>query len=90
MEVITRAAVLLMSASADRVGLTPDGEPYLELDEARALITVLAGLLASAQPFLGEQREPLHDGLRSLQIAFREASRYPDEPGQGPGEQYLS
>ena len=87
-EVITRAAVLLMSASAEKLGLAPGGEPNLDLDEARRLITALAGLLAAAQPDLGAHRQPLRDGLKSLQTAFREASRYPDEPGQGPGEQY--
>ncbi|MFS0706432.1 DUF1844 domain-containing protein, partial [Cellulomonas sp. 179-A 9B4 NHS] len=25
-------------------------------------------------------------GLRSLQLAFREASPFPDAPGDGPGE----
>jgi len=89
-EVITRAAVLLMSASAEKLGLAPGGEPNLDLDEARRLITALAGLLAAAQADLGAHRQPLRDGLTSLQTAFREASRYPDEPGQGPGEQYLS
>jgi hypothetical protein len=87
-EVITRAAVLLMSASAEKLGLAPNGEPYLDLDEARRLITALAGLLAAAQSDLGVHRQPLRDGLKSLQAAFREASRYPDDPGQGPGEKY--
>jgi hypothetical protein len=85
-EVITRAAVLLMSASAEKLGLAPDGEPQLDLAEARRLITALAGLLSAAQADLGSQQQPLRDGLTSLQRAFREASRYPDEPGQGPGE----
>ena len=89
-EVITRAAVLLMSASAEKLGLAPDGEPYLDLDEARRLITALAGLLAASQEDLGVHRQPLKDGLKSLQGAFREASRYPDEPGKGPGEHLLS
>jgi hypothetical protein len=89
-ELITRAAVLLMSASAEKLGLAPNDEPQLDLDEARRLITALAGLLASSQEYLGAQRQPLSDGLRSLQVAFREASRYPDRPGQGPGENYLS
>jgi hypothetical protein len=89
-EVITRAAVLLMSASAEKLGLAPDGEPHLDLDEARRLITALAGLVAASQPYLGVHREPLRDGLRTLQHAFREASSYPDPPGEGPGEAYLS
>jgi Domain of unknown function (DUF1844) len=89
-EVISRAAVTLMSASAEKLGLSPGEEPDLDLDEARRLITALAGLLAASQEYLGDQREPLRDGLRTLQNAFREASVYPDAPGEGPGEQLLS
>ena len=85
-EVITRAAVMLMSSSAEKLGLAPDGEPYQDLDEARRLITALAGLIAASQEFLGVHRQPLRDGLKTLQAAFREASLYPDEPGHGPGE----
>jgi hypothetical protein len=88
-EVITRAAVMLMSAAAEKLGLAPDGERGLDLDEARKLITALAGLLAASQDQLGLHRQPLRDGLRTLQQAFREASSYPDEPGEGPGEKYL-
>ena len=88
-EVITRAAVLLMSASAEKLGLSPDGEPDLDLDEARRLITALAGLFAESRGFLGAQGQPLHDGLKTLQRAFREASSHPDAPGQGPGEQLI-
>ena len=88
-EVISRAAVMLMSASAEKLGLAPGEEPDLDLDEARRLITALAGLLASSQEYLGPHRQPLRDGLRTLQNAFREASAYPDAPGEGPGEKYL-
>ena len=31
---------------------------------------------------------PLRDGLRSLQLAFREASAIKDAPGAGPGEKF--
>lgn len=88
-EVITRAAVMLMSAAAEKLGLAPDDEPHQDLDEARRLISALAGLIAASQEQLGMHRQPLRDGLKSLQKAFREASRYPDEPGQGPGEKFL-
>jgi hypothetical protein len=88
-EVISRAAVMLMSASAEKLGLAPGEEPDLDLDEARRLITALAGLLAATQEYLGPHRQPLRDGLRTLQNAFREASAYPDAPGEGPGEKYL-
>jgi hypothetical protein len=89
-EVITRAAVMLMSASAEKLGLAPDGEPHLDLDEARRLITALAGLVAASQEYLGLHRQPLRDGLKTLQAAFREASSYPDAPGEGPGEKLVS
>jgi hypothetical protein len=88
-EVISRAAVMLMNASAEKLGLTSVGEPNIDLDEARKLITSLAGLVSASQGFLGIQRQPLRDGVRTLQAAFREASAYPDEPGEGPGEQLL-
>lgn len=89
-EVITRAAVMLLSASAEKLGLAPDGEPHLDLDEARRLITALAGLVAASEEYLGLHRQPLRDGLKTLQAAFREASLYPDAPGEGPGEKLVS
>ncbi len=86
-EVITAAAVHLMSAAAVKCGLAEDAEP--DLDEARKLITALAGLVTAASPEIGSQHAaPLRDGLKSLQLAFREASFIPDAPGQGPGERW--
>jgi hypothetical protein len=86
-ELITTVGVHLMSAAALRCGLAEDGERYQDLDEARAIITALAGLVTAASPDLGDSHaRPLRDGLRSLQLAFREASPYPDPPGEGPGE----
>jgi hypothetical protein len=85
-EVITRACVMLMSAAAEKLGLAEDGDRYLDLDEARRLITAYAGLLTAAQPELGVHRQPLRDGLKALQDAFRDASSHPDAPGEGPGE----
>ncbi|WP_018135583.1 DUF1844 domain-containing protein [Acaricomes phytoseiuli] len=90
-EVITTAAVHLMSAAAVKVGLSegPDAESLKDLDEARKLITALAGFVTAAAPEIGSQHAaPLRDGLRSLQLAFREASVLPDAPGQGPGEKF--
>jgi hypothetical protein len=89
-EVITRAAVLLMSAAAERLGVGDDSEPTIDLDEARPLITALAGLLHASRTGLGPRGEALVAGLQSLQDAFRHASRYPDARGEGPGEKYLS
>ena len=88
-EVISAAAVNLMSAAAIKVGLADDEAQagYLDLDEARKLINALAGLLSAAAADLSTYHAaPLRDGLRSLQLAFREASEVPDAPGQGPGE----
>lgn len=90
-EVITTAAVHLMSAAAVKCGLAdgPDAAELTDLDEARKLITALAGFVTAAAPEIGSQHAgPLRDGLRSLQLAFREASSVPDKPGQGPGEKY--
>jgi hypothetical protein len=89
MEVITTLAVHLMSASAIKLGLAEEGEQHKDLDEARKLITALAGLVTAGAPELGSQHAaPLRDGLKSLQLAFREASLIPDEPGKGPGEKF--
>lgn len=90
-EVITRAAVMLMSAAAEKLGLAaddPDESPRRDLDEARRLITGLAGLVTASAEYLGPHAGPVRDGLKTLQLAFREASAAPDEPGHGPGEKY--
>ncbi|MEY4499528.1 MAG: hypothetical protein RL101_618 [Actinomycetota bacterium] len=87
-EVITTTAIHLMSAAAVQCGLGDDGRKA-DLDEARKLINALAGLITSAAADLGDHHaRPLRDGLRSLQLAFREASAFPDAPGMGPGEKY--
>ena len=86
-EVITAAAVHLMSAAAVKCGLAEDAEA--DLDEARKLITVLAALVTAAAPEIGSQHAaPMRDGLKSLQLAFREASVIADAPGEGPGERW--
>lgn len=87
-EVITTCAVNLMSAAAVKLGLAENGAHLLDLDEARRLIDALAGLVDGASGTLSFHAAPVKDGLKSLQLAFREASRYPDEPGKGPGEKY--
>lgn len=90
-EVISRAAVMLMSSAAEKLGLgedDPDTAPSRDLDEARRLITALAGLVTASAEYLGLHAGPIRDGLQSLQRAFREASVEPDPPGQGPGEKY--
>ena len=79
------------SAAAVKLGLGdgPDAAEEIDLDEARKLITALAGLVTAAAPDIGNQHaRSLRDGLRSLQLAFREASPFPDAPGDGPGEKF--
>ena len=88
-EVISRAAVLLMSAAAEQLGLAasdPDRPEHRDLDQARTLITALAGLVKASAPDLGPHAAAFRDGLSGLQGAFREYSIHPDEPGRGPGE----
>ncbi|NYH78383.1 hypothetical protein FHR84_001705 [Actinopolyspora biskrensis] len=90
-EIISRSAVMLMSAAAEKLGLAeedPDTAPVRDLDEARRLITALAGLITSSVEYLGPHAGAMRDGLQTLQRAFREASAEPDPPGQGPGEKY--
>lgn len=88
-ELITTVSVHLMSAAAVRCGLAEEGEEFQDLSEARMLINALAALVTGAAPDLGNTHaRALRDGLRSVQLAFREASAVPDAPGEGPGEKY--
>ncbi len=90
-EVISRAAVMLMSSAAEKLGLaeeTPDSGAGVDLDEARRVITALAGLVTASVEYLGPHAGPIREGLQALQRAFREASSVPDAPGMGPGEKY--
>ena len=88
-EIITTAAVHLMSAAAVKVGLADDPDSQTDLDEARKLINALAGLITAGAPEISDMHaRSLRDGLRSLQLAFREASPIPDAIGQGPGEKW--
>lgn len=86
-EVVSAACLHLMSAAAVHLGLAEDLPEHRDLDEARTLIEALAGLVSAGAPELGHHHAaPLRDGLRTLQLAFREASAVPDPPGRGPGE----
>src|SRR5688500_11278010 len=88
-EIIPTAAVHLMSAAAVKVGLAADPDGQIDLDEARKLINALAGLITAGAPEISDMHaRSLRDGLRSLQLAFREASSIPDAIGQGPGEKW--
>lgn len=88
-EIITTSAVHLMSAAAVKCGLADDPETQTDLDEARKLINALAGLVTASAADIGDPHaRSLRDGLRSVQLAFREASTVPDEMGKGPGEKF--
>lgn len=88
-EIITTAAVHLLSAAAVKCGLADDPETQTDLDEARKLINALAGLITAGSPEISDMHaRSLRDGLRSVQLAFREASSIPDEIGKGPGEKW--
>ena len=88
-EVITTTAVHLMSAAAVKCGLADDPDSQTDLDEARKLINALAGLITAGAPEISDMHaRSLRDGLRSLQLAFREASPIPDPIGSGPGEKW--
>src|SRR5690606_5709611 len=88
-EVITTAAVHLMSAAAVKLGLADDPDSQLDLDEARKLINALAGLITAGAPEISDvHARSLRDGLRSLPLAVREAAAIPDPIGKGPGEKW--
>ena len=88
-EVINTVAIHLLSAAAVKLGLAEDPDNQLDLDEARKLINALAGLVTASAPELGDHHSlALRDGLRTVQLAFREASAFPDAPGKGPGEKW--
>lgn len=79
---ITQASV------ADQTDLAEVAD-QTDLAEARILINALAALVTGSAADLGTfHAGPLRDGLKSLQLAFREASTFPDEPGKGPGERF--
>jgi hypothetical protein len=78
-----------MSAAAEQLGLAdvdPEHPSHRDLDQARVLITGLAGLVNASAPDLGPHAAAFRDGLQALQGAFRDYSVEPDAPGQGPGE----
>jgi hypothetical protein len=88
-EVINTVAIHLLSAAAVKCGLADEPDARPDLDEARKLIDSLAGLVTAAAPHLGDHHaRALRDGLRTVQLAFREASPIPDEIGKGPGEKW--
>lgn len=75
-EIITTAAVHLLSAAAVKCGLADNPEEETDLDEARKLINALAGLITAGAPEISDvHARSLRDGLRSVQLVFRKASK---------------
>ena len=88
-ELVAAAALDLISAAVVHLGLAQDLPGHRNLPEARALIDSVSGLLFAAAPHLGyHHAAPLWDGLRTLQLAYREASPTAETPGEGPGERF--
>ncbi len=89
-EVVARAAVMLMSAAAEKIGPEAGAEAqHQDLAEARILLGALSGLVSGGGTDLGIHGKPIRDGVKALQAAFRDASAFPDAPGEGPGEKLL-
>ena len=67
LEVVSTAALHLMSAAAVQLGLAEDLAEHRDLAEARTLIDALAGLVTAAAPHVGDHHAaPLRDGVRTL------------------------
>ena len=85
-EVISRAVVMLMSAAAEQLGLAsddPDAPAHRDLDQARTLITALAGLVNAAAPELGPHAAAFRDGLRPCRRHSANTPFTPMRPGTG-------
>src|SRR3954453_268348 len=85
LEIVSTAALHLMSAAAVNLGLAEDLPEHRDLDEAGAPLEALARRVTAGAPRLGHHHAaPLRDGLRPLQLAFREVPEIADPPGEGP------
>ena len=94
-----RSALLAFTSTASLHRWNPEARPVpvpvrtaaaaAVQDGGQAMRVDVAGpvLVVAGAPRMGHHHAaPLRDGLRSLQLAFREASDVPDAPGEGPGE----
>ena len=70
LEIVSTAALHLMSAAAVNLGLAEDLPEHRDLDEARTLIEALAGLVVAARPADGPPPR-------------RAAARRPAQPAAG-------
>ena len=90
MEVISRAALMLMSSAAEKLGLSspdPEASEHRDLDEARRLITALAGLVTASAEYLGPHAGPIRDGLKSLQLGVPRSQRRTRRTGPRSGRE---
>lgn len=86
-EVITKAIVMLMSSSAEKLGLSsadPDESPHRDLDEARRLITALAGLVAASVEYLGPHAAPIRGRVTESAEGFPRGQRSAGRARAGP------
>ena len=89
---ISRAAVLLMSAAAEQLGLAaedPDRPAHRDLDQARTLITALAGLLKASLPDLGPHAAAFRDGLRACRARSGSTRSTPTNQARAPASSSL-
>ena len=77
-----------MPVALDPLDFPLHGSRLIEASAGTGKTFALAGLVTASAEYLGPHAGPLRDGLKSLQLAFREASAEPEEPGHGPGEKY--
>ena len=88
-EVINTVAVHLLSAAAVKVGLADDPDAPARPRRGAQAHRRARRPRDGGRPDIGDQHaRALRDGLRVLQLAFREASPIPDEIGKGPGEKW--
>ena len=89
-EVISRVAVVLVSAAAEKLGLAPGEEPDIDIDQARQLITALAGLSRRRRSTWARSANRCSTRCEPCRRPSARRPLHPDAPGEGPGEQLLS
>ena len=83
---IASAAVHLMRAAAVKCGLAEEGDAYKDLDEARKLITALAGLVHGRAARPRRARGAAARRAAGAAAGVPRGVPEPDAPGEGPGE----
>lgn len=84
-EIISTAALHLMSAAAVNLGLAEDLPDHKDLDEARSLIDALAGLLDASAPSLGHHHAaPSATASAPCNSPSKKPARSPTPPAKAP------